>query len=192
MDKDEIRARMKARGLQQVDLANALGVTPVTISKTLGRSGTRQFTYREMKVLEGLLGDGPADTVEGSEAVRVPIIGQVAAGAWSAAVERPSGHLTMDRASTPKDAFALEVDGDSMDLEIGPGGKVIVDPNDKALFPGRLYVVLNEAGETTFKQFASDPARFEPRSTNPAHQPILIGEQPFTLIGRVTALYRTR
>jgi SOS-response transcriptional repressor LexA len=191
MDKEEIRARMKARGLQQVDLANALGVTPVTISKSLGPGGTRPFKYHEMKKLEALLAD-PAGEVEGTATVMIPVIGQVVAGTWREEVQRPLGHMAMDRTSTPPRSFALEVDGDSMDLEIASGGRVVVDPDDKALFPGRLYVVINQAGETTFKQYAEHPARLEPRSTNPVHQPIAIGEEPFTLIGRVTALYRTR
>lgn len=80
-----------------------------------------------------------------------------------------------------------------MDLEIGDGGTVVVDLDDRALFPGKLYVILNDSGEATFKQFESDPARLIPRSTNPAYTTIMLGDgQPFTVFGRVTALYRQR
>lgn len=103
------------------------------------------------------------------------------------------GQLPVPTAGTPLNAIVLEVQGDSMDLEIEDGGHVIVDTDDKALFPGRLFVVLNGDGEATFKQFEAEPARLVPRSTNPAHTIIQIGDgQPFTVLGRVVSLIRRR
>jgi repressor LexA len=86
----------------------------------------------------------------------------------------------------PLNACALDVEGDSMDLIVPDGGRIIFDPDDRALFPKRFYVVLNGAGETTFKRFFADPARLEPCSTNPAHKVIVLGDgEPFTIVGRV-------
>lgn len=190
MDIAEIEARMAARGIRQVDLANAIGISPVTVNKSL-RAG-RLFKHHEMVKIEALLG-GTDRTIDGAAVRNVPLIGQVAAGAWREAIESPAGWVPVADASAPKNTFALTVVGDSMDLEIQDGGIVIVDPDDKSLFPGRLYVVLNDSGETTFKQFEADPARLEPRSTNTAHKAIPLGDgTPFTLVGRVIALNRTR
>lgn len=190
MDIPTIKARMASRKLRQVDLANLLEISPVQINKSL--QGNRRFTYPEMRKIEAFL-DAPTPSDDGGGITQLPVIGQVAAGRWREAVQQPVGWIPVLSASAPQSAFALAVVGDSMDLEIGDGGTVIVDPDDKALYPGRLYVVLNADGEATFKQFEADPARLMPRSSNPAHQAIQIGDgSAFTLVGRVTALYRTR
>lgn len=88
-------------------------------------------------------------------------------------------------------AFGLEIVGDSMNLLAPEGGVAVVDPDDKALYPGRRYVVVNGEGETTFKEFANDPARLVPLSTNTDHREILLGgEDVFTLVGRVSWVAR--
>jgi repressor LexA len=191
MDVEDIRARMRERDYNQADLASLLGIDPTAVSKRL--TGKRPFKHAEMVKVEQWLGyEAATPTLNAAEVRIIPIIGQVPAGTMKEAIQQPLGHLPVP-ASTPKDAIALRVDGDSMDLEIADGGTVIVDPNDKALFPGRLYVVLNGEHESTFKQFELDPARLVPRSTNPAHTTILIGDgQPFSVFGRVTALHRSR
>ncbi len=191
MEIDAIRRAMKERGYNQADLAELLGIDPTAVSKRL--TGKRPFKLDEMPKVKAWLGTAEADQQLVGAPVRVvPIIGQVAAGSWREAIEAPAGHMPVP-ADVPRNTIALRVEGDSMDLEIEEGGLVLVDTDDKALFPGRLFVVLNGEGEATFKQFEADPARLEPRSTNPAHRAIAIGDgQPFTVLGRVIALYRSR
>jgi len=190
MDLDEIKARMLERGYDQADMANLLGIVPSAISKRL--TGKRPFKLEEMRKVEAWLGAEAAVPVAAEGVRMIPMVGEVAAGSWREALQRPMGHWPV-AADTAPNSIALRVFGDSMDLEIEDGGTVIVNLDDKALYPGRLYVVLNEAHETTFKQFEIDPARLVPRSSNPAHQPILIGDgQAFTVVGRVTALNRAR
>ncbi|MBB3875287.1 LexA family protein [Sphingomonas aquatilis] len=190
MDIDEIRKRMKERNLNQADLANLLGIDPTAVSKRL--TNKRPFKHPEMKKVEAWLGYEGAEPSLPEAGVRIiPIIGLVAAGSMKEAVQQALGELPVP-ASTPEGAVALRVDGDSMDMEIEDGGTVIVDRNDKALFPGRLYVVIID-GEATFKQFEGDPARLIPRSTNPIHSTIIIGDgTSFQVFGRVTALHRQR
>ena len=96
----------------------------------------------------------------------------------------------MAKSEAPKNAFALKVAGDSMDLHVPAGFSVIIDPNDKALFQERLYVVLNSEGEATFKQYFDNPARLVPCSSNPEHKTIELGEEPYTVVGRVVASHR--
>jgi repressor LexA len=178
MDADEIKRRLKERGLRQVDLARHLGMEENKLSKSL--SGERRFRVEEMDKLRAYLGDPGTGGL-----AAIPIVGDVPGGNWREAVRKPIGALPRPDPSIPPRAFALRVAGDSMDKEVPDGGTVVVDPEDRDLFPDRFYVVMVD-GEATFKQFKADPARFVPCSTNPAHSDIRIGSgQAFELLGRV-------
>lgn len=182
MDLDEIKTRMAERGYRQVDLANLLDLVPNKISKAF--SGERRFTVAEMDKIRSWLGDH--QLMDRDRVRMLPVIGDVAAGHWREAIRSTSDVMPAPDPNLPTNAFALDVTGDSMDQFVAEGGRVIVDPDDKALFPRRFYVVLNGDGETTFKRFLADPARLEPCSTNPVHQPIIIGQgDSFTIVGRV-------
>lgn len=182
MDHIEIRKALKAAGIRQVQLANALGITPVKVSLSL--SGQRRFTIEEMDVIRQML--QPEHQPELPAARLLPVIGQVVASKWERAVQQTTRHMPVPDPTIPSRAFALDVDGDSMDKYVQDGGRVIVDPDDKDLYPKRFYVVQNGSGETTFKRFFADPARLEPCSNNPAHKPLLLGAgETFTIVGRV-------
>lgn len=182
MDLDDIRERMKALGYKQVDLVALLDSTPGKVSLSL--SGQRRFTVAEMDLIRSWLGDN--SSLNGGPVRSIPIIGQVAAGAWQEAVQNASHTIPAPADTVPKRAFGLRVQGDSMDLVVPDGGTVIVDPDDKALFPKSYYVILNAGGEATFKQFLADPARLAPCSSNPAYKDIMMGSgEAFTVVGRV-------
>lgn len=178
VDVDDIKQRMVARGLKQADLARALNLAPNKITKSF--KGERQFKPRELDILRDLLLDPRERQMR-----TLPVIGMVAAGNWREAIQHPRDVMPAPDPRLPPRAFGLEVVGDSMDLLVEEGGYVVVDPDDKALFPDRYYVILNSEGEATFKQFKADPARLVPCSTNPAHAEIAIGGEPFDVIGRV-------
>jgi repressor LexA len=184
MELEEIKRRMKAKGLRQVDIANATGLEPDKVSKSF--AGTRRFTSTELDIIRSLVDGGPAPSVPGTMSVRaIPMIGSVAAGNWREAIQQPMGSFPVSE-DVPPNAVALRVVGDSMDRFVPDGTPIIFDPDDRSLYPERLYVIQNEAGETTFKQFMADPARLVPCSTNPSHKEILInGEEAFTIVGRV-------
>lgn len=180
---DEIRRRMVEKGVRNVDLANAMGLTPNKISKVW--SGLRQWNVREMDIIRSMLAPEPTPTVEGGAVRAVPKIGRVAASNLKEALQRPLGHELLPAKGLPQNVIALEVDGDSMDLFAKDGDTVIVDLDDKALYPDKLYVVMNEQGEATFKQFRVDPARLVPCSSNPIHREMVIGAEPLHILGRV-------
>jgi repressor LexA len=178
----ELRELMKRHGKRNIDLANLLNIDPTAVSKIL--TGKRVLKAQEAAAIHDWL--GTAVTIDAPIATPIPIIGQVSGGNWREAIQQPIGHLPSPDPSIPKGAFALRVVGDSMDRYVEDGGTVVVDPSDRALFPGRFYVVLNDEGETTFKQFATDPARLVPCSNNKAHVDITIGDgTAFSIVGRV-------
>ncbi len=74
-----------------------------------------------------------------------------------------------------------------MDLIAPDGSTVIIDPDDKKLWPGSRYVIRSADGQTTFKEFQDRPARLVPCSTNPDHQEIELGGEPVTIEGKVIA-----
>ncbi len=188
MTLDEIKEAMRAKGLKQVDLANALGLSnPNKISLSL--AGKRQFKAREMDMIRALLAPAPAPIVAGAAVREVPVIGSVAAGNWREAIQQSRDTIFMKASDTPPNAVALDVDGDSMDLVIRDAKTVVFDPDDKSLYPDKYYVIMNEDGETTFKQFKSDPARLVPCSSNPLHKELVIGQGSFQIVGRVIAYH---
>jgi repressor LexA len=83
-----------------------------------------------------------------------------------------------------RDAFVVIIEGDSMDLVAKEGEGIIVDPRDLDLIAGRYYVIRNADGEMTFKRYMDNPARLEPCSSNPSHQPIYPGREEFAVVGR--------
>lgn len=181
MTLDQIKYELDHRDIRQTALAEYIGMTPNKLSKSL--SGVRRFTVGEMDAIRAFFAE---DDAANSPLRSIPVIGQVAAGNWKHAIQRPVGSMPQPDPSIPPRAFGLQVSGDSMDLLLDDGGTVIVDPEDKDLFPGRFYVVLNDEGEATFKQYKEGPARLVPCSTNPAHQDITLGSgEGFRVIGRV-------
>ena len=82
-------------------------------------------------------------------------------------------------------AFAVKPLGDSMDKLVSEEGYVVVDPDQRELLDNKVYAFRNEHGESTFKRYRESPGRLEPCSSNPEHQPMRLGVEPLTVIGRV-------
>lgn len=179
---EAIREQMEEAGHRQSALANLLGVNPTAISKAF--AGKRLFTAAEMDKIRAWL--GPSVDVGGSAVGTIPVLSTVAAGNWREAATNSRSKMYKPDPAIPDRAIAFDVEGDSMDLFVPDGGRIIFDPEDRDLWPRRFYVVQNSEGETTFKRFFADPARLEPCSTNPAHKPIILGgDEPFIIVGRV-------
>jgi repressor LexA len=179
MDIQTLRALMKENGDSQAGLARLLGITPDKMSKIM--AGKRRLTVEEANKLATYYGTG--GNQEGVPRL-LPIVGLVSAGAWRQGFEEIRGYMPSPDKALSGDAFVVIVEGDSMNLVAQEGEGIIVDPADRDLLPGRYYVVRNEHGETTFKCYMENPARLEPCSSNPEHQPIFPGRETFTVIGR--------
>lgn len=123
---------------------------------------------------------------EKAQSVRmVPLIGSVPGGNWREAVRLSSNSIPIPENDAPNDGYALTVEGDSMDRHVPDGYTIVVDPGDVDLFPRRLYVVMNDDGEATFKEYREGPARLVPASSNPAHKEIPLSSGGYRILGRV-------
>jgi len=179
----EIRQRMSELDLSLRELAGLTGIDENKLSKSLGKAG-RRITVPEMAAIEAVLAPPAAEPP--APALRsIPLLGAVPAGGFREAVPESGRRHAVADPDTPRHAFALVVSGDSMDLIAPEGTIVVIDPDDKALWPGWRYVVQTADGETTFKEYQEGPARLVPCSSNPAHREILLGTEPITIVGRV-------
>ncbi|WP_232475890.1 LexA family protein [Flavisphingomonas formosensis] len=166
------------------ELAAATGIDENKLSKSLGKAG-RRITVPEMAAIEAVLSGGGGGEPAAPALRSIPLLGAVPAGGFREAVPESGRRHAIADPDTPPHAFALVVSGDSMDLIAPEGTIVVIDPDDKALWPGWRYVVQTADGDTTFKEYQEGPARLVPCSSNPAHKEIVLGAEPITIIGRV-------
>ncbi|MBP1850535.1 S24 family peptidase [Rhizobium halophytocola] len=125
-------------------------------------------------------GVGPEDTEAQTPtrpAIAVPRISWVSAGAFAIndSVLPTDEFDTVYAADLPDGewyAFDIPEGYDSMDRISPPGSVIIVNRKSKRLIPNACYVITDTDGAATYKRYRQSPARFEPVSTNPAHEPL--------------------
>jgi len=182
MDAEEIKAELRRRNMSQRDLAAAIDMDENHLSKAL--AGKRQFKISEMDAIRTELAPDP--DLEGRLPIRsIPLLGDVPASSFQPQEQRGGRRLVVSDPDLPPRAYGLTVKGDSMDLIVPDGSTVIIDPDDKKLWPGFRYVVRSADGGTTFKEYQEGPARLVPCSSNPVHKEISLGSEPITIEGRV-------
>lgn len=188
---DRIRAMRLEKGWSQEQLADAAETTKATISK-IERSVMR-LTAGWIIRLSVALRVPPSSLFSndmGMDQIRgVPLVGRIAAGNWREAIQDPQGYVAFTGAGL--NAFAFTPEGDSMNKAFPEGAHLVIDPDDIALRDGKMYAFMNAEGETTIKYYHSEPARLVPASYNSAHQPVLLGSEPITVIGRAVGIIQT-
>jgi SOS-response transcriptional repressor LexA len=163
-------------------LAEAIDMDENFLSKSL--KGTRKFKVPEMDAIRREL--APEPQPEGHLPIRsIPLLGRVPAGRFQPQEQQGGRRVIVSDPDVPPRAYALEVSGDSMDLIVGDGSTIVIDPDDKRLWPGFRYVVRTDDGETTFKEYQEGPSRLVPCSTNRANREIELGNEPIVIEGRV-------
>jgi phage repressor protein C with HTH and peptisase S24 domain len=86
----------------------------------------------------------------------------------------------------PGDWIALEVKGDSMDRISPPESVIFVNRSERRLVPNACYIIQDGEGGATYKRYRQSPVRFEPVSTNSAHEAIYPdGDNMPIIFGRV-------
>jgi repressor LexA len=119
----------------------------------------------------------------------VPLLGRVAAGAPTTAIEDPEGYLAVQSRLPQNELFALKVRGESMTgLGILPDDIVIVKRQASAE-NGEIVVALigDEATVKTLRK-TSKGIQFDP--ANPAFQPIHPGIEDVSILGKVVEVRR--
>ena len=129
------------------------------------------------------------------DALSIPIVGRVAAGAPLLAVENVEDTVKIDRyfiGGHPKEVFGLRVVGESMiDDGIFDGDYIFVNKTQTA-DQGEIVVAMID-GEATVKRYfpEGDKVRFQPANSN--MEPIYIHKKDFRsvdIIGIVVGVYR--
>lgn len=180
MDVETLKRLMREHKTTQKGLADLLGISPDKMSKSL--KGTRRITLEEGNLLREFYGLKSEEA--GKRPRQLPIVGMVAAGRWREGFEQVIGYMPSPDPSLSRDAFVVIVEGGSMNKIAQSGEAIIVDPGHRQLIDGKLYVIRNMDGETTFKQYRENPARLEPCTDEPGHETIYPGQEGFEVIGR--------
>lgn len=124
----------------------------------------------------------------GPRALKVPLVGRVAAGAPILAVQQIEDYITYDsRKYRADELFALRVKGESM-IDIGiMDGDIIVARKISIAHDGEIVVALVD-DEATVKTFYKENGGFRLQPENATMEPILVDK--VTILGRVISLVR--
>ncbi len=127
------------------------------------------------------------------EAMEIPILGRVAAGAPMLAVENLEGTVVVDREYflRQENIFGLKVKGDSM-IDAGiHDGDLVFSRYQNTAERGQIVVALL-GDEATVKYYHPDGHRIRLEAANEAYGPIIVdGSAPgFSIVGRVVGIMR--
>ncbi len=124
-----------------------------------------------------------------TDSMRLPVIGEIAAGQPIEAYEDNSEAVDVPRSMTAReDAYVLRVRGKSMiDALIDDGDYVIVQPQATAR-DGDIVVALLEDNGVTLKRFYREPDRIRLQPANPGMEPIYATE--LQVQGKVVGVIR--
>ena len=201
-----IQQAMDIRGLKQIDLVDRTKISKGSLSSYIsGRYAPKQNNiYLLAKALnvnvEWLMGaDVPMEYFKEvkspgqDSAVRIPVLGRVAAGIPIAAIEE-----TIDWEDIPSEMakdgeyFGLRIKGDSMSPRIMEGDTVIVRRQSDAE-SGDIVIALVNGDDGVCKRLRKMKSGIMLISLNPAYEPIVFDHKdidsiPVSIIGKVVEL----
>jgi SOS-response transcriptional repressor LexA len=150
------------RRFSQETLADAAGTSKATISRL--EAGKRGLSQKWLETLGPILDATPAQLLEEPGAARrsadmrsVPLIDSVQAGHWTEVADPyakgdAEASVPVMRHVGPR-AFALRIEGNSMEPDFRDGDIIVVDP-DVQPQPGRYVVArIEEENAATFKRY---------------------------------------
>lgn len=193
---NNLRAARKAKGLTQTEVAKAIGLTQNGYS--YWENGKAKIDKDQLLKLAALF-EVSVDYLLGntespaSSAVRVPVLGDVAAGIPIEAVTDIVDYEEIDAAlARTGDFFGLRIKGASMEPRMKEGDVVIVRRQDTA-DTGDTVVVLVNGDSATVKKIKYGPDGITLLPTNPAFDPLFysvaeVEQLPVRVIGRVVEL----
>jgi repressor LexA len=143
---------------------------------------------------EGNGGNGKTGQAANDNVVKVPIIGRVAAGQLTEAIEQPEATVNVDRSllGNSGDVFGLRINGESMiEAGIHDGDYVFVRKQPEAK---RGDIVVARVGEeATCKYYYPERDRVRLQPANKEMEPILIDRDDYrssSILGVVVGVFR--
>ena len=184
--RDCIRSNGYAPSFEEI--ARRIGATSVaTIHKHLTALENKGAIKRKKNFSRAIELTGAADF---AFALRLPLLGQVAAGAPIEAVEDPQEIAVPSEFVAKETSFVLRVRGDSMiDEQIRDGDLIIVERRDAAE-NGQTVVALIDGTETTVKKFYREAHRIRLQPANATMKPLYYAPARVTIQGVVIGLMR--
>lgn len=199
----------------QEDLAARVGVSVSTINSWI--KGTRTPEMENLRKIASVFGmsldeflrekperDAKAESLYPSpktKSVQLLSWGQAArrsesadsgdslAAEYSLAGDRDGGVLTT--VNVGKNAFALQVKGDSMEPEFSDGCTIIVDPGKKAVHGSYVVVHVEDDEEATFKELIVDGSRKYLKPVNNRYPLMEVKEKKVVVCGVVVQQIKT-
>ena len=195
---EKIRYLRKLNGLTLEEVGSAVGVGKSTVRKW--ENGDIENMRRDkIASLAAALHTTPAylmgweEVVSPPEAVKIPVLGKVAAGIPISAVENIIDYEEIPSSLAASGEFvALQIKGQSMEPRIYEGDIVIVRVQPTAE-TGDLAVVIVNGDEATVKKVKFLPEGLLLQPFNPAYQPFFysktdIENKPVRIFGKVVEL----
>jgi len=132
-----------------------------------------------------------SDTFEFTDesAVRMPLVGQIAAGLPLEAIEDTDSLDLAEMFPHSPDTFALRVVGDSMIGEQIREGDYVICRKTSSAREGETVVALLQDGEATLKKFYREPKGYRLQPANDAYDPIYVDH--LEIQGVVVGVVRT-
>jgi len=167
------------------DIKAALGIkSTATVHSYLTKLEMKGYIHKEQGKSRTLRVD--ADGMTGQPSVRVPVVGQVAAGLPILAQENFDGYIEYcpPRGMARGELFALKIKGDSM-IEAGiMNGDYVIVNRTSYVENGDIAVVLIDE-EATVKTFYKENGMFRLQPENQTMKPIITKE--VYILGKVVA-----
>lgn len=193
---ETIRSWIRERGYPPTirELGQRLGIKSLRgVTTHLDAIQRKGFLKREPRARSISLLDAVAPF---EQAIRVPVLGRIRAGAPSLAVEDVESHLVIDgkwlgvAGQRSGEHFALKVTGDSM---IGAGilsGDYVIVRRQATAENGEIVVALR-GDEATVKRFFKDGDQIRLQPDHPTMEPIVLTTaDDVAILGKVVGVFR--
>lgn len=197
-----LRQLRESEGMSQEDLARKMGVVKQSVSKY--EHGERRFNQDLLFQLSDIFkvsideffpksDVGKMHTVDNASNNLIPIVGRIAAGEPTYAVEDIIGYMSLPPDQTMKDGLIyLEVTSDSMDRKFPVGSYVLIDTQTD-IENGDIAAVKLNGDEATLKKvkFNGRDIMLIPDSHNDDYYPVSVNieEAEVQMIGKAIGMY---
>lgn len=169
------------------DIQKALGIKSTsTVHAYLDRLEAKGYIVRSPGKSRTIRTSGP-DRDDLGESIKVPLVGQVAAGTPILAVENIEGQIDfpLDGARyASSELYALRVKGESMINAGISNGDIIIVRKQRSAENGDIVVALID-DEATVKRFYRENGYIRLQPENTSMSPIIIKDSPLLVLGKV-------